>query len=254
MRARRHRPMCAATMTPARAGAGARRAILRRWWPSDAFSGVVLVARAGEPVYEKAFGLADRERKTPNTRRHALQHRLDQQDLHEDRRGAAGVAGQAEAVRHARRAAAGLPASRRRRRRPWTSCSRIRPASRTSSAPPSSRRPRISSGRMPTTIGWSPRCRRCLRRAPGARYCNGCYIVLGAIIAKVTGMPYEDYIAAHVYAPAGMTTGRADRQATRPSATRGGRRRRRAASAATRACTACPEALPAAGTPRRATC
>ena len=34
---------------------------------SDAFSGVVLVARAGVPVYEKAFGLADRERKTSNT-------------------------------------------------------------------------------------------------------------------------------------------------------------------------------------------
>jgi len=44
--------------------------------------------------------------------------------------------------------------------------------------------------------------------APGARrqYCNGCYIVLGAIITKVTGVPYEDYIAAHVYTPAGMTT------------------------------------------------
>ena len=34
---------------------------------SDAFSGVVLVARAGAPVYEKALGLADRDRKTPNT-------------------------------------------------------------------------------------------------------------------------------------------------------------------------------------------
>ena len=59
---------------------------------------------------------------------------------------------------------------------------------------------------MPTTIGWSPRRRRCLRRAPGARYCNGCYIVLGAIIAKVSGVAYEDYIAAHIYTPAGMTT------------------------------------------------
>ena len=59
---------------------------------------------------------------------------------------------------------------------------------------------------MPTTIASWPRSRRCLRQAPDGRYCNGCYIVLGAIIAKVTGMPYEDYIAAHVYTPAGMTT------------------------------------------------
>lgn len=33
----------------------------------DIFSGVVLVARDGTPFYEKAFGLADRERNTPNS-------------------------------------------------------------------------------------------------------------------------------------------------------------------------------------------
>jgi CubicO group peptidase (beta-lactamase class C family) len=44
--------------------------------------------------------------------------------------------------------------------------------------------------------------------APGARtqYCNGCYVVLGEIIAKVSGMPYERYIQEHVFAPAGMTS------------------------------------------------
>ena len=43
--------------------------------------------------------------------------------------------------------------------------------------------------------------------APGAetRYCNGCYVVLGEIIAKVSGMAYERYIAEHVFKPAGMT-------------------------------------------------
>lgn len=42
--------------------------------------------------------------------------------------------------------------------------------------------------------------------APGERteYCNGCYIVLGEIIEKVAGMPYERYIQDHVFAPAGM--------------------------------------------------
>jgi len=42
---------------------------------------------------------------------------------------------------------------------------------------------------------------------PGSasRYCNGCYVVLGAIIERVAGQPYEDVIAAHVYKPAGMT-------------------------------------------------
>jgi CubicO group peptidase (beta-lactamase class C family) len=42
--------------------------------------------------------------------------------------------------------------------------------------------------------------------APGEReqYCNGCYIVLGEIIARVSGQRYEDYVAEHVLAPAGM--------------------------------------------------
>ncbi len=43
--------------------------------------------------------------------------------------------------------------------------------------------------------------------APGEReeYCNGCYVVLGEIIARVAGQNYEDYVAEHVFAPAGMT-------------------------------------------------
>jgi D-alanyl-D-alanine carboxypeptidase len=43
--------------------------------------------------------------------------------------------------------------------------------------------------------------------APGAgqEYCNGCYVVLGEMIEKISGQPYEAYIAEHVFAPAGMT-------------------------------------------------
>lgn len=43
--------------------------------------------------------------------------------------------------------------------------------------------------------------------SPGEReeYCNGCYVVLGEVIARVSGQSYEDYIAAHVLAQAGMT-------------------------------------------------
>lgn len=43
---------------------------------------------------------------------------------------------------------------------------------------------------------------------PGTRnqYCNGCYIVLGEIVAKVTGMPYERYVEENVFKPAGMKT------------------------------------------------
>jgi D-alanyl-D-alanine carboxypeptidase len=43
---------------------------------------------------------------------------------------------------------------------------------------------------------------------PGERtlYCNGCYIVLGEIIAKVAGLPYERYVEERVFKPAGMKT------------------------------------------------
>ncbi len=38
----------------------------------------------------------------------------------------------------------------------------------------------------------------------GQAYCNGCYVVLGEMIARVSGLSYEDYIAQNVYARAGM--------------------------------------------------
>ncbi|MGD9967332.1 MAG: serine hydrolase domain-containing protein [Hyphomonadaceae bacterium] len=43
--------------------------------------------------------------------------------------------------------------------------------------------------------------------APGAgqEYCNGCYVVLGEIVETITGSPYEQYIADYVFAAAGMT-------------------------------------------------
>jgi CubicO group peptidase (beta-lactamase class C family) len=43
---------------------------------------------------------------------------------------------------------------------------------------------------------------------PGEKteYCNGCFVVLGEIVAKVSGVPYERYIQEHVFGPAGMKT------------------------------------------------
>jgi D-alanyl-D-alanine carboxypeptidase len=43
---------------------------------------------------------------------------------------------------------------------------------------------------------------------PGARrqYCNGCYIVLGAIIERVSGISYEQYMQENIFKPAGMTS------------------------------------------------
>jgi CubicO group peptidase (beta-lactamase class C family) len=44
--------------------------------------------------------------------------------------------------------------------------------------------------------------------APGERsqYCNGCYITLGAIVERVSGMPYEQYVAEQIFKRADMTS------------------------------------------------
>jgi CubicO group peptidase (beta-lactamase class C family) len=71
-----------------------------------------------------------------------------------------------------------------------------------------------------------------VRFEPGARqeYCNGCYIVLGAIVERVSGMPYETYVARHVFGPAGMTgAGAFRRDALPPLVARGYTRRAGAA-------------------------
>ena len=41
---------------------------------------------------------------------------------------------------------------------------------------------------------------------PGAerRYCNGCYIVLGEIIERVSGVPYERFVIERIFSPRGM--------------------------------------------------
>ena len=45
------------------------------------------------------------------------------------------------------------------------------------------------------------------RFAPGSQseYCNGCYVVLGEIVERLSGTRFEDYIQRVVFAPAGMT-------------------------------------------------
>lgn len=44
-------------------------------------------------------------------------------------------------------------------------------------------------------------------REPGEyRYCNAGYVMLGILLAQVTGQPFDEVVAERVFAPAGMTT------------------------------------------------
>ena len=59
-----------------------------------------------------------------------------------------------------------------------------------------------------------------LQSEPGAqqRYSNAGYIILGGIVEAVTGSPYEDYVASHIFEPAGMTNSVFDVETAQPTA------------------------------------
>ncbi len=169
----------------------------------DVLSGVVLVAHAGTPLYQRAFGLADRERRTPNTvdtrfniasigkqfTSVAVGQLLEQGRLALDDPIAKhlpaypnAAAARQVTIRQLLDHRAGIPD--------------IFDVVKPGDPPPASNH------------DWFLRVApRPLEFAPGSqrRYCNGCYVVLGEIVAALGGMPYEDYVAAHVFAPAGMT-------------------------------------------------
>lgn len=172
---------------------------------SDAFSGVVLVAKAGTPVYEKAFGLADRERGLAN----ATGTRFSIGSINKifTKTAVAQLVAKGS-LKLTDTLGALLPDYPNEVSRAATVDQLLNhqggiadffgPAFE--AAPKGEFR---SNGDYYRLVASQPPV-----FAPGARrqYCNGCYIVLGAIIEKVSGQRYEDYIAQHVYGPARMTT------------------------------------------------
>lgn len=179
------------------------------------FSGVVLVARQGKPVFSKAYGLADRERQVANTTRtrfnigsinKAFTQVAINQLVGEGKLSRADALGtffpaypqtvsRAATVEQLLSHRGGLadffgPA--------FDAADKARFASNADYF--------AFVGGLPPVF------------APGAReqYCNGCYVALGAIVEKVAGMPYERYVAEKIFARAGMaSTGfpRSDRPA-----------------------------------------
>ena len=171
----------------------------------EVFSGVALVARSGVPVLLKAYGMADREKQSANTTRtrfnigsiNKIFTQIAIRTLIADGRLSATdtlgtffpdypqAMSRSATIEQLLTHRAGLPDFF---------------GPRFASTPKSQF---ASNADYFTFIGTLPPA-----FAPGERtqYCNGCYVALGAIIGKVSGMPYEQFVAEYIFARAEMTS------------------------------------------------
>lgn len=192
----------AASMTPAQMTA-ALDGYLGPMAAADQFVGVVLVARNGAPVYERAYGLADRDKRTPIT----ADTRFNLGSINKIfTKAAVGQLIAAGKLSLTDTIGALLPDYPNAMARVATVDQLL------------NHRAGIADFFGPS-FDQAPKTRfrsnadyyrfvapRPLTFEPGTKtaYCNGCYIVLGAVIERVSGMRYEDYIETHVFRPAAM--------------------------------------------------
>jgi D-alanyl-D-alanine carboxypeptidase len=178
--------------------------VLRGAAAADRFSGAVLVAKNGQVLFSGAYGLADRERGIPNT----LQTRFRVGSMNKMFTGVA-VLQLAEAGKVELTAPVGEYLTGYRNRDVATKVTIHQLLTHT--------------GGMGDMFGPEFRAHRLELRTlddfvrlygdrgpefqPGSRwrYSNYGYILLGAVIEKVTGQAYYDYVHEHIYEPAQMT-------------------------------------------------
>lgn len=171
----------------------------------DEFSGVVLVARGDSVLLERAYGEADREKHVPN--------RLD------TRFHVGSIDKMFTSVAIAQLVQAGrlsfddtlarvLPEYPNRDAARRVTIRQI--LTHTAGLGDPFESPAYDPLHTPTgpQSAWFPLfAQEPLRFEPGARheYSNGGYLVLGALLEKLTGRPYHEWVRDHVFRPAGMT-------------------------------------------------
>jgi len=172
---------------------------------SDRFAGVVLVANQGKPIFAQAYGLADREHSIANT----LQTRFSLASMNK----------MFTAIALMQQVQAGKVALDDPLGKYLTDYPNKELAAK------------VTIGELLTNTGgtgdiWGPDFdkhrlelrtlhdyinlygNRALRFEPGSRweYSNYGFILIGAVIEKVSGESYYDYVRQHVFNPAGMTS------------------------------------------------
>jgi D-alanyl-D-alanine carboxypeptidase len=171
----------------------------------DVFSGVALVARNGVPVFTRAYGMANREKQVPNT----VRTRFNIGSINKEFTQTA----IRQLVREGKLALTDTlgkffpdypQASSRAATVEQLLTHRAGLADFFGPEFSKAAKDRFASNAdYFTFVGSLPP-----NFAPGERnqYCNGCYIALGAIVEKVSGMPYEKYVADNVFNRAEMTS------------------------------------------------
>ena len=176
---------------------------LARLAADGGLSGVVSVAHDGQALYTRAYGLADEEKKvanTPSTRFNVASIGKIFTQVAVYQLVAQGQLALTDTV--ARRlpdypnAAAAAKITVQQLLDHQAGVANIFGAPRDPDRPPRSNREWFARV-APLPLDFEP--------GTQTRYCNGCYVVLGEIVAAVSGRPYEKYLARHLFGPAGMT-------------------------------------------------
>jgi CubicO group peptidase (beta-lactamase class C family) len=191
---------------------------------SDTLSGVVLVAKGGKPVFEKAYGFADRSNKVPNTT--ATRFSLGSINKSFTQTAIAQLVA-AGKLSYSDTLGKLIPDYPQEQTRAATVEQLLQHTAGIADffGDDFAREPKDrfrSNADYYRFVSSKPPL-----FAPGTRnqYCNGCYITLGAIIERVSGVPYERYIAEHVFKPAGMSAGFPQADAIEPNIALGYTRR-----------------------------
>jgi D-alanyl-D-alanine carboxypeptidase len=194
-------PRLTAGEAKAMAGLGA---VVRRMVAADQFSGAVLIAKDGHVLFSRAYGLADRERKIPNT----LQTRFRIGSMNKMFTAVA-ILQLVEAGKIELTAPLGTYLRDYPNRDVATKVTIHHLLTHTGGTGdifgPDFEAHRKELRTLADYVKLYGK--RGLEFQPGSRwaYSNYGMVLLGVVIEKVTGQSYYDYVQAHVYGPAGMT-------------------------------------------------
>ena len=169
----------------------------------DTFSGVVLVARNGAPVFHRAYGFADRANRVPNTTRTRFNIGSINKTFTQMAIGMLVAEGK---LAYSDTLAKFLPDYPQAASRTATVQQLLTHSAGIAdffgpaftAAPKDRFRSNADYARHVASL--QPLF------APGERrqYCNGCYILLGAIVERASGLPYEQFVAERIFKVADM--------------------------------------------------